>query len=196
MTTFYLVRHAEKDSDERVISGRRAGIRLTPLGRAQADRIARRLRWERIDAIYSSPLERAQDTASPLAQLTSHYVRVSAALDEVDFGVWTGKTHEEVAAEPEWQRMTRFRAGALIPGGETYLDVQARFVNEMLRLRRQYSDQSVALFSHADPIRAALAYFAGAPPDPFDRFEVGVASISVVTIDDYRAQVVRVNEQP
>lgn len=74
------------------------------------------------------------------------------------------------------------------------LEVQARFVGEMLRLRTEHPQAAIALVSHADPIRAAVAYFLGAPGDLFGRIEIGLASTSMLTLDDYGACVVRLNE--
>jgi probable phosphoglycerate mutase len=196
VTTFHLIRHAEKDSPPELITARAPGIHLTAAGLAQAERLAHRLAAAPLAAIYSSPLERARETAEPLARLRGLYVRAETAFHEMDFGAWAGRNHRELAADPEWQRFNRCRGTTAIPGGESYLDVQARFVNEMLRIHRQHPEGTVAIFSHADPIRAALAYFAGAPPDPFDRFEVGLASISTITVDPFRAQVVCVNAGP
>lgn len=196
MTTYHLIRHAEKDSPPEQITARAPGVHLTAAGLEQAEWLARQLESAPLVAIYSSPLERARETAEPLARRRGLYVRTESAFHELDFGAWTGRTFHELAADPQWQRFNRCRGTTAIPGGETYLDVQARFVNEMLRIHRQHPDGTVAIFSHADPIRAALAYFAGAPPDPFDRFEVGLASISTVTIDAFRSQVVRVGAGP
>jgi broad specificity phosphatase PhoE len=74
--------------------------------------------------------------------------------------------------------------------------VQARFVGEMLHWRDTHPEQGIALVSHADPIKFALTYFLGSPLDFYDRIEIALASVSVVTIDSWSAKVQRLNDRP
>ncbi len=194
MTTFYLIRHAEKDARDDVLAGRTPGIGLNERGRRQAEAIARRLAAERIEAVCASPMQRARETAEALARRVGVEVQTRAGLHEIEFGEWTGRTFAELEAVESWKRFNRFRSGTRVPGGETIAEVQTRFVAEMLRLREAYPDSGVALVSHGDPIRVALGYFLGAPLDHFERIEVGLASISVVAIDEFGARVLRMND--
>ena len=79
------------------------------------------------------------------------------------------------------------------PGGESMLEIQARVVAEMLRLRERHRGECVALVSHGDVIRAAVAYFLGVPLDFILRFEISLASISVIAIGDGGPWVLGVN---
>ena len=196
LTTFYLIRHGERDTPHDFLPGQAAGIRLTELGRLQAERIAAHLKHESIHHIFSSPLERAVETAGPLAREFKVPVQLSAALTELDFGEWTAKTVAEVAAEPQWRNFNHFRSGTRMPGGESALEVQFRVTRELLRWRDSCPGQGIACVSHADTIRLALVYFLGMPLDLFDRIEIGVGSISVLTLADWGARVVRLNEIP
>mgnify|MGYP001272979075 CR=1 FL=1 len=194
MTTFYLIRHAEKDAPEDVLAGRTPGIGLSERGRRQAEAIAQRLAAEPIRAVCASPVQRAKETAEPLARTRGVQVQTRAGLHEIEFGEWTGKRFAELEAVESWRWFNRFRSGTRVPGGETIGEVQARFVAEMLRLREAYPNDGVALVSHGDPIRVALGYFLGAPLDLFERIEVGLASISVVAMDEVGATVLRTND--
>lgn len=109
-------------------------------------------------------------------------MEISPAFDEMDFGRWTGRRCAELEGDATWQRFNRFRSGKRIPGGETMLEVQARFVGELLRLRDAMSGGAVAVVSHGDPIRAAVAYFAGVSMDAWRRFEIAPASVTTLDL--------------
>jgi probable phosphoglycerate mutase len=194
VTTFYLIRHGKKDADEQLIVGRTRGIHLNSRGREQAAAIAERLGACGIRHVYSSPLERARETAAPLARVRGVEVQLLEGLHEYDFGEWSGMSQETLRTIPEWKNFNSFRSGTKPPRGETMLEVQERFVREMVRLRMEFPNDEVALVSHGDPLRAAICYFLGMPLDLFQRIEISVASISVLTLDEHGAQLVRLNE--
>lgn len=181
VTTFFLIRHAEAEVFGRVLVGR-TDVHLSEQGRAHAQELAERLERAPIHRIISSPRARARETAAPLAERLELAVELAAEFDEVEFGEWTGKTVEELEPDPTWQRMGQFRAGLRIPGGERHLDVQVRVIDLMLRLHERHADQGIALVGHREPIQLALAYFAGAPLELFDRFEVGHRSVTTIAL--------------
>ena len=194
MTTFYLIRHAERSGDQGLLAGRLPGFRLSSTGQAQAERLARYLGREPIAHVFASPLERTRETAAPLARALGLVVQELAGIGEVDAGEWTGKTFRELdASDARWRRFNTLRATTPIPGGESALAVQGRFVAEMIRLRAKFPEEGIALVSHADPIKVALATVLGAPLDMYDRLEVGLASVSVVEWSDWGAKVTRMN---
>lgn len=194
MTTFHLIRHGEKDADEQLIVGRTGGIHLNARGREQAAAIAERLRECPIRHVFSSPLERARETAAPLARARGVEVQVLEGLHEFDFGEWSGMSQQALRSLPEWRGFNSFRSGARPPGGEAMLEVQVRFVREMMRLGKEFPNDQIALVSHGDPLRAAVCYFLGMPLDLFQRIEISVASISVLTMDEQGAQLLWLNE--
>jgi probable phosphoglycerate mutase len=197
VTTFFLIRHAEREGAAAdLLAGRMSGVHLTEAGRVRAERIARRLAPERISHIFSSPLERALETAAPLARAKRLTIRPTPAFDEIDFGDWTGKSFSELEGDAHWRAFNRVRSLARIPGGEAAIDVQQRVVGELVRLGQTYPDQSIACFSHGDPIRFALMYFLGAPLDSFERVNIGVGSITVLTLAEWGPRIDRLNEMP
>ena len=107
MTTFLLVRHGETDAVGKTIVGRMPGVHLNATGRAHARRLAQRLSRLPIRAIYSSPLERALETAEPLARARNLRIQTCEAANELNFGEWTGKTFAELDSLPEWRRCYR-----------------------------------------------------------------------------------------
>lgn len=196
MTRFYLVRHGEKASPSDLLSSRTTGIHLTDGGGRQAEAIARRLEREPIQRIYASPMERAQETAVPLGRVKQLPIETLDGLHECDFGEWTNQSITALKAAASWDSFNTFRSGTRAPGGEWMLEIQARFVGAMLRLRDRFPDEGIALFSHGDPIRSAVMYFGGTPLDLWQRFEISLGSISVIELGEHGVKIAGVNEVP
>lgn len=193
--TFYFVRHAAHDNVGSFLAGRMEGIRLGPAGKAQAERLACRMRREEIDTIYSSPRERTRETAAAIAAACNLGEPQSAqALDEIDFGAWSGQTFQTLNADPEWRRWNMTRSLCRTPGGESMLDVQHRVLLLVETLLRENGAKKIALVSHADVIKAAVSHFLGLPIDAWPRFDIAPASITSIAAGDWGAKVVTVNE--
>jgi probable phosphoglycerate mutase len=195
MTTILLIRHAMNDYVGNTLVGRRPGVHLNEAGRAEAERLARRLAATPIEAVYSSPLERATETAEPLARRAALPVTVCHALSEIDFGDWTGRAIRDLEDDPAWKRCNSDRASARIPGGESMLEVQLRMIGAVEGFRDRHRGGVVAAVSHGDPIRAALTHYLGLPLDLLDRLEVQTASVSVVLLRDWGPLVLRINDR-
>lgn len=195
MTTFFLIRHAACDGLGQKLWGRTPGICLNEKGETQAQHLAERFRNIELSAIYSSPLERAMQTATVVAQNMKLDVRTSAAANEIDFGEWTGKTFEELSSDEQWRRFNSHRSMTMIPGGESFLEVQNRIVKEIEELAVQHGKAHIAIVSHADVIRAAVAYFAATPIDMFERFQISPCSVSVVEVDKQSVRLLSVNNK-
>ncbi len=195
MTLFHLVRHGEHVMQGRLLAGRMPGLGLSAKGRAEAAAAADRLADETIDAVYASPLQRAQETAEILAGRLGMPVLSREDVSELDFGEWTGLTFDQVKADQRWELWRSCRSIAAIPGGESWRQVQDRIVNALFDLRRTHRDETVVIVSHGDVIRAALLFVLGMPLDFYARIEVALASISTVRIDDAGIRVPAVNER-
>ena len=193
MTTLLLVRHALCDPVGKAIAGRSPGVLLNETGRAQAERLTQRLAAVPVEALYSSPLERARETARPIAERLGLEVRVAPGLMELDYGEWTGLTLDEIRASTAWKQFNSFRSCARIPGGELMLEVQARVVAELERVRERHDGWVVAV-SHGDVIRAAIAHYAGIPLDLMQRLEIGPASVSALSFDAGGVRLLRLND--
>jgi probable phosphoglycerate mutase len=115
-------------------------------------------------------------------------VEILETLDEIDYGDWTGRSLIELEKLPRWQQYNAYRSGTRIPNGELMLEAQARIVAEMERLRDLHPEDTIALVSHGDLIKAAVACYVGAPLDLFQRIEIHPASISVLALDDHGPQ--------
>lgn len=194
MTTFFLIRHASMDSLGHRIVGREPAIHLNQQGRAEAQKLAARLAQLPVSAIYSSPMERAQETAKAIAGALGREVLIDEGLNEVDYGEWTGKTFDELHRMSEWRRYNRRRNTAEIPGGESMPQLAERAWQTMEQLRKSHDAGVVILVSHADWIRAAAAHYAEASLDVLQRFDVDPASISILRVDGQKGRVVRWND--
>ena len=193
MTTFVLIRHASHSLLGHTIVGRAPGVRLSPEGLRQAEALAERFGVGSIQALYSSPLERARATAAPLAARLRLEVQIAGELNEIDFGAWTNRTLADLRELQGWRRFNIFRSGARIPDGETMIEVQGRMLRLVERLCSAHPEGTVALVSHGDVIKATLAHYLGASLDLFQRIEISPASLSVVRIERYGPQVLLLN---
>jgi probable phosphoglycerate mutase len=196
MTTFLLIRHAQTDIAGTALAGWMGGVHLNEEGRAQADELARQLKGVRLAAIYSSPLERARETAGPLAAQLGLEIRVLKELGELDYGDWTERRFDGLAGDAQWHRFNAMRSLARIPGGEMMIAAQARMAAALEQLRLAHGDDAVAVISHGDIIKAALAHFLGVPLDLFNRLEISMASVSVVAVEPLEVRVLMVNHRP
>jgi probable phosphoglycerate mutase len=194
MTTFFLIRHASMDGLGHRIVGREPGVHLNEQGRAEAEKLAARLAQIPCAAIYSSPMERAQDTARSIARVLGLEVSTEAGLNEIDYGEWTGKTFDELDGLPEWRRYNTRRQAAQISGGESMAQLVPRAGQTVERLRKSHVSGVVILVSHADWIRAAAAHYASASLDSLQKFEVCPASISILRVSDSEGRVIRWND--
>jgi broad specificity phosphatase PhoE len=182
LTTFLLIRHGLTDAVGQRITGRLPGVFLNATGREQAAGLPERLRRWKIDAIYSSPLERTMETAGAVADKLGLSVRPNAAFLEFDFGDWSGVSIAELDQRADWKSFCQFRSSTRAPEGELITEVQTRVVTGLTALCEAHPDRTVAVFSHADAIKAALLHYLPAPADNINRLVVDPASISVLTL--------------
>jgi broad specificity phosphatase PhoE len=188
MTTFFLIRHAHCDGVGKVLWGRKPDVHLSADGKSAAQALAQRVAQNRLDAIYSSPLERAIETAEEIAKHSDRVpVKIVESLTELDFGDWTGESIDRLDGDPVWQQFNSVRTRTPIPGGESILDAQARIVDELRRLTVKHDDGQVAVVSHAELIKIALAYFGNLDIDRPDLFNVPPCSVSVLKLTETRA---------
>jgi probable phosphoglycerate mutase len=181
MTLFMIIRHGANDLlDNHILAGRAPGVHLNGRGRRQAAALADCLAAWPIEAIYSSPLERSLETAEPIARQQGRTAQVLPAINEVDFGQWTGRCFDDFGDDPQWRAFNQSRSSTRIPSGEMGLEVQVRMIGAVEGLLGMHNQGMIALVSHGDPIRALVAHCLCMPLDAIARFEISPASVSVV----------------
>jgi broad specificity phosphatase PhoE len=180
VTTLLLIRHATCAQMSERLYGRKVAAPLSEVGRNQARALGETLFREKLDAVYSSPRERARDTAAAIAAPHRLLVEVDETLDEVDFGVWAGHTFRELERDARWRAWNRDREHHAPPGGESIRSVQQRVLGTLRKLARTRAGERVALVSHAEVIRSAILFLRGWSPNRYDEIEVPPASVTTV----------------
>ena len=181
-TLLLLVRHGQTATTGTLLPGRAPGLHLADTGRAQAQRAADRIaELQRVDAVYTSPLERARETAAPIAKAVGQRARVERGLLEADFGAWTGRRLAELMKLPEWSTVQRAPSIFRFPDGESFAEMQHRIVTTLGRIAAAHPGGVVVCVSHADPIKAAVAHALGTHLDLFQRIVIGTCSISAIS---------------
>ena len=180
-TTILMVRHGQTPTTGKVLPGRAKGLHLADLGHEQAKIAALRIAELNIDAVYSSPLERAKETAAPISAACGLKTQIERGLFECDFGDWTGKQLKDLMKLPEWQTVQRAPSTFRFPNGESFTEMQTRMVNALDKLRKLHPGGTIVCVSHADTIKAAVAHAMGTHIDLFQRIVISPASISAVT---------------
>jgi len=194
MAIILLIRHGENDYTGKRLIGRQPGVGLNEKGRQQAVALAEWLADAPLKAIYSSPLERAVQTAQPLAHLKNLDVKINPALIEVDYGECQGKTFKQLHRTKLWKAIHANPAEAVFPGGETLAGVQERIVRGLRELAATFEPADViACFSHADVIRLAVAHFLCMPLGEFQRLSISTGSITVLHLNSDKARVTHIN---
>lgn len=193
VTTVILARHGSIDLIGKALAGRAPGVHLNERGVSEAERLADNLANAPIAAIYVSPRERASETAAPLAARLRVPAQTCDEIDEIDFGRWTGLSFVKLNGEAEWRTWVERRSNAQPPGGESMVAVQKRVVDTIEQMRCNHLDQTIALVTHGDVIKAALAHYMGLTLDNLERFDIAPASVSVVAAGAGWAQVKLVN---
>lgn len=160
--------------------GRAPGLHLSDAGREQAAQVAERLSGLRLDAIYTSPLERARETAEPTVAATGLPAIEESGLLEADVGEWTGESLGTLAKLGHWRGLSTSPSTFRFPGGESLAEMQARVVAVLDRVQAAHRGGTVVCFTHADPVRLALTFALGAPLDAFGRVFVDTGSISAI----------------
>ncbi len=198
-TLVLLVRHGATNTTGKVLPGRARGLPLSDEGRLQAVAVAERIAAVQngsraaAAAVYSSPLERTRQTAAPIGKALGLRVRADRGLLECDFGAWTGAELLTLMKLPEWKSVQRNPSGFRFPGGESFIEMQARITGAIDRLRAKHPGGMVVAVSHADPIKAAVAQALGTPLDLFQRIVVSPCSVSAVFYGDEGPTVLAVN---
>jgi probable phosphoglycerate mutase len=189
-----LVRHGQTSTTGVVLPGRAAGLHLADKGREEAADVAGRIaRLPRLAAVYSSPLERAQETATPIAAASGLPVTLEPGLLECDYGEWTGLPLKDLRRKPEWKQVQRYPSGFRFPGGESFTEMQARMSGTLARLVAAHPGHTLVAVSHADPIRTAVAHALGAHLDLFQRIAVFTASVTAIVYGPAGPTVLAVN---
>jgi alpha-ribazole phosphatase len=181
-TRLVLVRHGEPDESMHGRCYGRLDVPLSAAGLRCAAAVAEALRSHEIDAVYSSRLQRAFDTARAVASAHGLEPIPREDLRELDFGELEGMSHEEIASKhPELYRFwMEDPASVRFPGGEGLSDLRARVLPEVVEIRERHAGRTVAVVAHGGVVRVVLAEALELPGTAFFRLDQPYGAVSVV----------------
>ena len=193
-----LIRHGENDySKTGRLPGRLPGITLNEHGRQQAEELGKALSNAPLAAVYSSPLERARETAAPIAKARGLKVIEAPGLLEANVGAWQGKSVRRLSLTKYWRVVQGAPSRARHPGGESFAETQVRIVAALEQILAKHKDRDlIACVFHADPIKLAVAHFIGLPLDHFQRLACDTGSVTMLAISPSTAHLVWLNRRP
>lgn len=191
----FTIRHGETVlARERRFAGAR-DVPLTPRGRQQSEAVARALAGTFVGAVYTSPLERAQASAAPIAAAHQLTPRVEPAFREMAFGEWEGLTRAEAALRYPREMKAWAATPHLVqpPGGERLESVAARVAAGLAALTEEHAGQTVVLVSHAIVARLVVLAALGLGPDRLWSVDASPAGITEIEYVDGWTTVHRMN---
>ena len=183
MTLLLLIRHGENDySKKRRLPGQQPGIHLNERGLEQAAALAESLKVLPIRAIYSSPLERAVETAAPLAAALGLEIMPRPELMDSNVGEWTGRPLKRLGRLKAWKLVQQAPSRFQFPDGESFRETQNRILDALDAVVAAHKKEMAAVVFHADPIKLAVAYYLGLPLDYFQRLVVFTGSVTILSL--------------
>lgn len=199
MPLLLLIRHGENDY---VKTGKMAGrlpeIHLNERGQKQAQALSEALKDVPITAIYASPLERAMETASPIAESHKLSIIKEPDLMDTDIGKWQGKSLKVLRLMKLWKIVQNAPSRFRFPEGESFVEAQTRYIRVLERIIQKHNKPKdiIAVVFHADPIKLAVAHFLGMPLDHFQRLSCDTGSLTALYLSESGANLLKLNQRP
>ena len=188
MAKVILIRHGETDWNlERRIQGGNSDTQLNERGQRQAESLALRLKTEKIQAIYSSPLRRARDTARAIARYHQLTVGIEPSLKEIEVGELEGVSIAEVGKHLS-ELLIKHKPGEelpRLPGGESVTEVQQRVWGTIQRLVDKHREGVLVVVGHYFTVLTAICAALNLPLTEIGRLRIGSTSISII---DFNSQ--------
>ncbi len=182
MSKLLLVRHGDTESGSTLRYWGQSDVKLSAVGLRQAERLSDRLATERIDAIYTSYLQRALVTAKVIASKHQANVITCPELNEVNFGKIEGLTFDEVSQlYPEVAKLWVSRSLSLeFPEGENFDKLNNRVSKFLSRLDKHAPEETILIVAHAGPLRLLVCHLLGLELRHWRQFRLDLASLSIV----------------
>ncbi len=187
MTNLIVVRHGYSESNDKDLFVGHGNVDLNEKGKIQAQMTADYLKNIHIDAIYSSDLDRAVQTATYTANVKNLPIIKSKNLREIKAGDWEFKAYKELL-QKEYEVFSLWSTNVCscyCPGGETFLELQERVYNEIKNLCKINDGKTIAVFSHGSSIRSFIAKALNLNADETNNLDFPAnASVSTLVYDD------------
>jgi probable phosphoglycerate mutase len=199
MPLLLLIRHGENDFVKTgKLPGKSPGIHLNEWGQKQAQALGEALKDVPLKAIYSSPLERAMETAGPIANARKLTIIQEPDLMDTDVGSWQGKSLKMLRLTKVWSIVQNAPSRFRFPDGESFVESQARYAGALERIIKTHNKPKdiIAVVFHADPIKLVVSHFLGLPLDHFQRLSCDTASLTAMYMSDSGANLLKLNQRP
>ena len=199
MPLLLLLRHGENDFVKTgKMAGRLSGVHLNERGQKQAEGLGEALKDVPIKAIYSSPLERAMETATPVANARKLQIIPEPDLMDTDISSWQGKSIKVLRLTKVWKIVQSAPSRFRFPDGESFVESQTRYVNALDRIIKKYHKPQdiVAVVFHADPIKLVVCHFLVMPLDHFQRLSCDTGSLTALYVSESAANLIKLNQRP
>lgn len=199
MTLLLLIRHGENDYVKTgKMAGHIPGVHLNERGQKQAQALAEALKDVPLRVVYSSPLDRAMETAGPIGG--SHKLKIieEPDLKDTHIGKWQGRSWKVMRLTRSWKIIQNAPSRFRFPEGESFPECQLRIVNVLEGIVHAHSKPKdvVAVVFHADPIKLAVAHFLGMPLDQFQRLGCDTGSLTALHVNEIGAHLMKLNQRP
>jgi probable phosphoglycerate mutase len=197
MTTLFLIRHGSNDYlVKNKLPGHIPDIHLNKRGNEQAALLAKSLGKLPIKAIYCSPLERAIETAQPLAHSMGLEIQIKPDLTDANVGEWAGRSWKVLRRTKLWKVIQENPSQFQFPGGESFAQIQERVITTLDAIVSANKKGMIAVVFHADPIKLAVANYLGLPLDNFQRLTINAGSITILKSNGSGNQLLALNLMP
>jgi len=190
------LRHGQAENNtKRILAGRTEGVPLTKTGVEQAERIAKYLKHMNISAIYSSPIERASNTAKIVADYNSLNYKLDDRLIELEMGKFTRMNYDDMFAKYGNVFLKFYENDPIIDecGVETFPEVQKRVIDMVGHIVKKHKNQNVVLVTHMDPIKSMLSTIMDLKPKTLFELIIANASLTIVKEQDEKFYLSAIN---
>lgn len=193
---FLFLRHAQaKNNVERILAGRTSGYPLTELGIKQAEKISDFLKPLDISYVYSSPIERAEQTSKIVSKKLGLGYDIDERLTEIDMGVFSGMPYEEMFAKHGNIFLKFYEGDPIIEknGIETFASVKKRILDMVDHCSRKYSRENILLVTHMDPIKSMVSTVLQSRPESLYELIIRNASLTILKKEQSNLSLVAIN---
>jgi len=193
------LRHGQAENNtKKILAGRSPGVNLTDLGIQQAEQSGKMLESLNISAIYSSPIDRALQTAEIVAKYCDLEILTDDRLIELDMGKFTKMPYDEIFAK-HGNVFLKFYEGSnevSENGVETFTDVQKRIFDMIDFVVNRHKTENVVLVTHMDPIKAMIGKVLSLKPEILFELIIANASLNIFKNHDQKFYLTAINAMP
>ncbi len=195
MMRLILVRHGQTEWNAGGRYQGQSNVALSDTGRKQAKFLAERFPVKPLDAIYTSDLDRAKETAECVGEKLGVSVRPEKAFRELSFGDWEGLTYQEISSRwpKEAEKLFTAPDELVIPHGETFQELQKRALDKIQLLYKNHIDQTVAVFAHGAINKTILAGLMHIPLHYLWSLRQDNTAVNILRLDDGYVMVELIN---